>query len=100
MNETPQLPKPALNQIQIICDSGAGFNTKTTLTDKEIENEIDAKGGTGRTGYAVFPVREGEVLRVYRQRIIGYLVTVLEIKRPSGIVIPNDKQVLEIGAKQ
>lgn len=93
-------------QIQVMCESGVGFQTRTMFTQEQLVDEIEKNGGVGRTGFAVIPTQPkpdqvAEVLRVNRQKIIGYLITVLgdgDNSRPI-LHLPNDEQVMKVNRR-
>lgn len=77
-NESPP-PQPK-SHIQFVLEGGAGVQITTSLTPEEVYNELDTKGGASRTGYAVIPAipkpgNKSEVFRLWRQKIIGFVVT-------------------------
>lgn len=104
--EVPRGHEQPKCNLQIMCEGGIGFQLKTPLSESEITNEIDVKGGSNRAGYAVIPTQprpelESECLRVYRQRVVGYLVTVLGDggnSRPM-IHMPTDEAVMKIAKR-
>lgn len=93
-------------QVQVMCESGVGFQTRTPLTQEQLVDELETKGGLNKTGYAVIPTQPkpdqvAEVLRVNRQKIIGYLITVLGDvggNRPV-LHLPSDEQVMKVNRR-
>lgn len=94
-------------QLQVMCEHGVGFQTRTPFTQEQIVDEIEKNGGVGRTGFAVIPTQPkpdqiAEVLRINRQKIIGYLITVIGEggnTRPM-IHAPTDEAVMKLGSKR
>lgn len=90
-NAQPHVPR---SHIQFILEGGAGIQTNTTLTPDECVAELDTKGGSGRVGYAVIPTipkpgNKAETLRIWRQKIIGFVVVDLEKAPESRIFVPQ-----------
>lgn len=88
---SPPQPK---SHIHFILDGGAGVQISSPLTPDEVVNEIDTKGGASRTGYATIPGipkgnNKSEIMRIWRQKIIGYVTTDLAQVAAGRIFVPT-----------
>jgi hypothetical protein len=96
--EPEQITKCAAN---IVCAGGVTFQIVTPMTEEELYNELEANGGPSRTGYAklIVTARPGnakEVLRIWRQQIVGWLCTVQGERKATPLIAPSTKDILDI----
>jgi|SRR6267142_383957 len=106
--EVPKGHEQPKCQLQIMCEHGVGFQTRTPLSADQIIAEIETNGGVGRIGFALIPTQPkpdqvAELLRVNRQKIIGYLITVLGEGGNSRVPLihsPSDEAVMKLGTKR
>ena len=106
--EVPKGHEQPKCQLQVMCEHGVGFQTRTPMSQLDIVDEIETKGGVSKTGYATIitqpkPDQVAEVLRVNRQKIIGYLITVLGDggnSRQPMIHVPTDEAVMKVSSRR
>lgn len=109
MNPEPEQAKEnkVRTIVKIFMEDGVGIEGKSPMSREEIINAMEGgtPNSTTRNGYAevqffVEPHQaKSNTVRIYRQKLQGYLVTEVPEVRPSGLVGPSAEDIAKLATK-